>query len=355
MENCTANSIKPPAATLRLRLDRAALAQNWRALDRLSGKARAGAAVKANAYGLGTDFAVPVLKEAGARDFFVAHWSEVAGVLAHAAANEICVLHGAGTEEEAAYARATGVVPVINSLSQAALWLNTGGGKCHLMVDTAMNRLGISLHELGDPAIAALQVDCLMSHLASADEDSPLNDSQKTRFREVVNTIRHSEASLANSAGIALGSDYAFDMTRPGLALYGGIPRAQLDGIISQVAFPEAAIIQRRRILPGETVGYNATFQAEREMEIATISIGYADGFLRSRGPGFALQHDGTPLPVIGRVSMDMIIADCTAKPHLKEADFLSVPFHLPAISEASGFSQYELLTTIGHRFARNG
>ncbi|MCR2833850.1 alanine racemase [Parerythrobacter lacustris] len=342
----------PPAA-LRLRLDRSALADNWTALDTMSGGASAGAAVKADAYGLGVEHAVPALLGAGAREFFVAHWSEVVSVARFVAPGSISVLHGPGSGAEAAYARILGVMPVINSLAQARIWLENGGGPCHLMVDTGINRLGLSLHELGDPVLASLDIDMLMSHLASADEDSDLNRLQLERFRGVVALVAHRRRSLANSAGIALGSQYHFDATRPGLSLYGGIPRGELDGAIRQVAYPQAAVLQRRTIAPGDSVGYNATFTAARETELAVVSLGYADGFLRPRGPGGWFEWEGIRLPILGKVSMDMIVVDAGAAPEIREGDWLEVPFSLPEISASSGISQYELLTTLGHRFER--
>ncbi|MFC3099449.1 alanine racemase [Altererythrobacter lauratis] len=342
-----------PPATLRLRIDRQALAANWRALDRLSGKARAGAAVKADCYGVGVIHALPALLEAGARDFFVAHWSEVADVLAHVPGAQISVLHGVTSGAEAAYALATGVRPVINSLQQAAIWRAAGGGLCDLMVDTGINRLGVSLAELGDPLVKQLSVHTLLSHLASADEDSALNAVQLERTRQAAAAVAHQRLSLANSAGIALGADYAFDLTRPGLALYGGIARSELADHIRQVVFPQAMVIQRRRIGAGESVGYNATFTAAADMETATVSIGYADGFLRCRGAGAALQHCGQNLPVRGRVSMDMVVVDCTAYATLSVGDFVDIPFDLPNVAQSSGMSQYELLTTLGKRFSR--
>src|SRR5687767_11169043 len=159
-----------PPPTLRLRLDAEALSHNWRALDRLSGAAAAGAAVKADAYGLGVDQVVPVLRDAGAADFMVAHWSEVPAVLRHIEPSRLVVLHGLLRSEDAQFARAMGVRPVINSLHQARLWADAGGGPCDLMVDTGINRLGLPPAEVGVPLIAALEIDTLMSHLASADE-----------------------------------------------------------------------------------------------------------------------------------------------------------------------------------------
>jgi alanine racemase len=344
----------PPPRSLRLRLDREALAGNWRALDRLSGSAAAGAAVKANAYGIGVGKAVPVLREAGCRTFYVAHWSEVGDMLQHAPASEIVVLHGPTFAEDAAYARAAGVRPVINSLHQARLWLEAGGGgPCNLMLDTGINRLGLPPGEAGDPLIARLEVETLMSHLASADEDSPQNEQQRRLFDKLAPQVRHRRRSLANSAGIALGGAYAYDLTRPGLSLYGGVPRPELASEIRQVAHPQAVVLQLRDLSPGDSVGYNATFTADRPMRAATVSLGYADGFLRCWSGRGALRFGEALLPLLGRVSMDMVVVDCGAAPGLREGDWLDVPYRLPEAAERCGLSQYELLTTLGRRFAR--
>lgn len=341
----------PPEASLRLKVERGALEHNWRALDRLSGNAVAGAAVKANCYGLGAGRCLPALHEAGCRSFFVAHWSEVEATIAHVPAQQVSVLHGPLRDEDVAYAKATGVVPVINSLTQARRWTMSGGGICHLMIDTGINRLGLSPHDLGDPLISNLQVDVVMSHLANADEDSPFNAQQLEAFRACVPQVPHQRCSLANSAGIALGSEFAFDLTRPGLALYGGIPRPELAQELHQVAHLEAAIIQTRVLKPGDRVGYNGEYVAERQITVGTISLGYADGLLRSRGPGTALQQGTAKLPILGKVSMDMVVVDLSAAPHLKEGDWLEVPFNLPNAAQQSALSQYELLTTLGARW----
>lgn len=344
---------EPPPAALRLELDRAALIANWQALDAFSGEARAGAAVKANAYGLGARRVVAELAQAGCRDFFVAHWSEAADLLDLVAPAALAVLHGPLNEAEAAYAKGTDVRPVINSLTQARRWLAAGGGPCHLMVDTGINRLGLPLSDLGDPAIDRLEIDILMSHLASADEDAALNPVQRARFGEVRGQIRHARASLANSAGIALGAGYHADLTRPGLSLYGGVPRAELAGVIRQVAQPMAALMQVRDLTAGDGVGYNSTFVAPAAMRIGVIALGYADGFLRCWSDRGRLTWQGLSLPVVGRVSMDMTIVDLTSAPALAEGDWLEVDYSLPQAAEASGLSQYELLTLLDTRFAR--
>jgi alanine racemase len=342
-----------PPPTLRLRLDAEALTHNWRALDRLSSSASAGAAVKADAYGLGVDNVAPVLREAGARDFFVAHWSEVPAVLRHLEPTQLAVLHGPLRSEDAQFARATGVRPVINSLHQARLWVEAGGGPCDLMVDTGINRLGLPLAQVGDAAIAALEIDTLMSHLASADEDVVQNAAQLALFEEVARQVAARRRSLANSAGIALGEAYTFDLTRPGLALYGGVPRPELAETIRQVAHPQAAVLQLRELSPGDSVGYNALFTADRPMRAATVSLGYADGFLRCWSERGVLRHGETVLPLLGRVSMDMVVVDCTAAPDLREGDWLDLPYSLPDAAARCGLSQYELLTLLGRRFRR--
>jgi alanine racemase len=349
----TADRPNPPPQSLRLDLDAGALAANWRELSRLSGGAVAGAAVKANAYGLGVESAVPVLRDVGCRDFFVAHWGEVAGVLAHVTPQQISVLHGPISSDDVSYARVTGVRPVLNSLFQARLWLDSGGGPCDLMVDSGINRLGISPEDLGDPLIARLDVEVLLSHLASADEDSAQNAIQLRRYTEACALIPARRRSLANSAGIALGSEYSFDLTRPGLSLYGGVPRAELAGAIRQVARPHAAIIQLRKLSPGDSVGYNATFTAQRRMTVAVVSLGYADGFLRCWSGRGALRHGDASLPLLGRVSMDMVVVDLTTAPRLAEGDWLEVPYSLPEAAATSGLSQYELLTLLGQRYSR--
>ena len=343
----------PPPATLRLRVDTDALAANYRALDTMSGGARAGAAVKADCYGLGTARCMRALVKAGARDFFAAHWSEVLPLLEYAPARQISVLHGVLTAEEAAFARETGVRPVINSVAQAKLWSASGGGACDLMIDSGINRLGIVPGDIDDPAIQALDVNVLMSHLACADEDSPRNAAQLEVFLRAREAIAHKEASLANSAGIALGDNYAFDLTRPGLALYGGIARSEFGTVIKQVAFPEAAIIQVRPISAGEKVGYNGMFTAPKAMRIGVVSLGYADGILRNWTQDFGYFTRGeSKLAMLGKVSMDMIVVDLSEADDIREGDWVQLPYKLKNAAQQTGLSQYELLTVLGRRFS---
>lgn len=342
-----------PAPALRLDIDRDALTANWRALDGLSGAARAGAAVKANAYGLGARQVVPLLRGAGCQDFFVAHWAEAAEILDLADAASIAVLHGPLSDSDVAFARASGVVPVLNSITQVQRWAAAGGGRCHLMVDTGMNRLGVALAELGDEAVQALDIDVLLSHLVSSEEETDLNAQQCARWNEARGAVRHTRASLANSGGIALGPDYHGDLTRPGIALYGGVPRSEMAPLLRQVARPQAAVLQVREVAAGETVGYNATFTAPHTMRVGTIAIGYADGYLRCWSGKGTFHADGALLPVLGRVSMDMSVIDLSAAPNIREGDWVTADYALPEAAATSGLSQYELLTSLGRRFGR--
>lgn len=342
-----------PESSLRLRIDADALASNWRALDAMSGTATAGAAVKADAYGLGAARVSRILVGAGCRNFFVAHWAEVPNLLLHVPAASIAVLHGPMNAAEAAFARATGARPVLNSLSQARLWQETGGGRCHVMVDTGMSRLGLAMSEIADPALADLDVDLCLSHLASADEDVPQNEQQRLRFETVRAAIPARRYSLANSAGIALGAGFHADVTRPGIALYGGIARPEFAGTIRQVARPEAAVIQVRHLQPGDKVGYNAIFTADRPMRVGVLAIGYADGYLRCWTGRGSFLFDGVEVPVLGRVSMDLTIVDLGGVPSCNEGDWLVASYDLPRAARESGLSQYELLTVLGRRFSR--
>lgn len=343
-----------PEAPLRLRLDEAALVRNWRALDRLSGAARAGAAVKADGYGLGATRVVRALAEAGCRDFFVAHAFEAAALEGVADPGRIAILHGPQSAAEAEWIAAKGFRPVINSLHQARLWRDAGNARCDLMVDTGINRIGLSLDDLADPAIGQMAIATIHSHLSSAEEaDNPHNATQLFRWRTACEYLGRGERSLVNSAGIMLGEAYHGQLTRPGLALYGGVPCPALAGEIRQVAYPETTIMQVRDVPPGQGIGYNATFVTERAMRVGVIALGYADGYLRCWSGRGVMLADGARLPVLGRVSMDMTVIDLSAAPHLREGDWVGPEYDLPAAAAQSGLSQYELLTGLGRRFVR--
>jgi alanine racemase len=335
---------------LRLTIDRAALQHNWRWLQDRAG-VPAGAAIKADGYGLGARQTLEALYEAACRDFFVSTWAEAEELGELPADASLVVLHGVGPRDADA-ALSSAARPVLNSVQQVARWKQIAPDRpCDVMIDTGMNRLGLRSEEAG--ALDGLVIDTLHSHLACADEDSAMNERQLQRFREVAAAVPAKRYAIANSAGICLGRDYSFDLVRPGLALYGGIPRREAEGSIRQVARVGAQVVQRRTIHAGETCGYGATFTASADSEAAIVNIGYADGYLRgfaSRGSAFAGEFT---LPVLGRVSMDLIALGCDSAPELKEGDWVELDYDLPTAAEASGLSQYEVLTTLGSRFER--
>ena len=335
---------------LRLTVDRTALQANWRWLQDRAG-VPAGAAVKADGYGLGARESVRFLYEAGCRDFFVSNWAEAEALEPLPLGSSIVVLHGVGPKDAEA-ALASTARPVLNTPEQVARWKEIAPGRlCDVMVDTGMNRLGLRPNEIA--ILDGLAIDTLHSHLACADENVPFNQMQLERFRAVASAVSAKRYSLANSAGICLGPAYSFDLVRPGLSLYGGTPRVEADGHIRPVIRVDAEIVQRRTILAGESCGYGATFVAKQDTEAAILNIGYADGYLRgfsSRGSAFAGEF---ALPVLGRVSMDLIAVGVDAAPQLKEGEWVELDYDLASASKQSGLSQYELLTTLGHRFER--
>lgn len=337
----------------RLRLDRSALLSNYRWLVEKSGNAACGAVVKADAYGLGAAAVVGHLAEAGCRDFFVATWGEARQVEPHLPENaSLSVFHGVRAEDMEV-ALASRARPVLISAEQIARWKAAGGGPCDVMVDTGMNRLGLSLDGLDMGLFDGLEIDTLLSHLVLAEEDHPLNDVQPMLFAEIAGKVKAKRRSLSASAGICRGEKFLFDLTRPGIALYGGTPHPDCESAIRQVVTPQVEILQRRTVRGGESVGYGATFVADRTMETATINIGYADGYARIfSNMGSALKED-VRLPVIGRVSMDLVTIDVTDCPSLKEGDWVDMDYDLGYMAMLSGLSQYELLTGLGRRFER--
>ena len=334
---------------LRLTVDRSAIVSNWRWLAERAGVAT-GAAVKANGYGLGARETADALVEAGCRDFFVSTWAEAEALGALPAGAGLVVLHGIGPDDAGAVELSAR--PCLNSVEQVARWKKVAPDRaCDVMIDTGINRLGLRPSEIA--ALDGLAIDTLHSHLACGDEDSALNQMQLERFGAITSAVPAKRYSFANSAGICLGRDYSFDLVRPGLSLYGGIPRAEAEGHIRQVTRVEAQIVQRRMIPQGESCGYGATFVAREDTEAAILNIGYADGYLRgfsSHGSAFVGEF---ALPVLGRVSMDLIAIEVDAIPTLKEGDWVEIDYDLPSASQQSGLSQYELLTALGSRFDR--
>jgi len=362
---------------LRLVLDGDALVANWRWLAARSAAA-CGAAVKADGYGLGAVETVRRLAAAGCRDFFVATWAEAEALGPWPAELSLSVLHGVGPDDMAA-ALASPARPVLNSPEQVARWRTSGQGRpCDVMVDTGMNRLGLTLQQARSGLLDGLRAQTLMSHLACADEpDHPLNERQLALFRSLRQDIPAARYSLANSAGICLGPKYAFGLTRPGLALYGGIPvrgdPVQEEGIRPVVAV-EAQVVQVRDVPAGQSVGYGATYVAPRDIRVAILNIGYADGYLRQLGEGGYAWAGDRPCSILGRISMDLLAVEVPQAGTLRrielsatgpaktseapldavdvrEGDWLRMNDRLPDL--AGPLSQYELLTTLGARFQR--
>lgn len=341
----------PAHLPLRLTLDADALVANWRWLAGQGG-APAGAAVKADGYGLGASEVARRLTKAGCRDFFVATWAE-AHQLDIPEGAALSVLHGV-REEDMEAALASSARPVLNSAAMIARWKQAAPDRpCDVMVDTGMNRLGLTVEEACSGLLDGLAIDLLLSHLACADEPGhPLTERQRATFAELAASIPARRYSLANSAGACLGPDYGFDLTRPGLALYGGIPHPAAQGHIRPVARIEAQVLQLRTVQPGQSVGYGATFVAERPTRIAILNLGYADGYLRAfAGKGGARLGD-TACPLVGRVSMDLIAVD-VGSVGVGEGDWLAIDYRLDEASGLTGFSQYELLTGLGSRYQR--
>ncbi len=340
-------------APLRIILDSNALISNWRALNARSKNAAAGAAVKANGYGVGAVDVVTRLSKAGCRDYFVAHWAEAEEIAQIVPANQISVLNGV-TPKDIKIAKRIGAVPVLNTPEQVQLWQSVNGGRCHLMIDSGMNRLGFGPDQLAQIDLSTLEIDILMSHLASADDVSPQNARQLKSFTQYANGILARRKSLCNGAGIMLGDDYHFDLTRPGLALYGGVPRDDMADFIISVVQLQAEILQIRKLPVGSCIGYNATYKTDRETFVATAAIGYADGYPRGMSNTGMFRFQNIDLPLIGRVSMDMVTLNINPASHIRPGDWVDVDFDLPKMSAQSGLSQYELLTGLGNRADRH-
>jgi alanine racemase len=358
----------PSLAAGRLTIDLAALAANWRALSTRAGTTTA-AVVKGNAYGIGIAEAVPALAAAGCDTFFVALPEEGRRVRAAAPDATIYVLGGLIGGPDAYVA--AGLRPVLNSSAEVAEWraARMAGAPpgAALHVDTGMNRLGLRPDEFraltADPDIAdALGLALVMSHLACADSPGhPLNAAQLGAFREVRALLPGVPASLANSAGIFLGPDYAFDLVRPGIALYGGCAVNGAPNPMRPVVTLDARILQVRDVPPGETVGYGAAETVGRPSRIAVVGVGYADGYLRRAGATDARRGAsgflrGRTVPLVGRVSMDLMAFDVTDVPNATRGEWIELFGPHIAIDDVAAAAEtigYELLTGLGRRHAR--
>jgi alanine racemase len=345
---------KLPLTPLALQLDSAALKANWTWLNEQSGAASCGAAIKANGYGLGAVKVMKHLMDVGCQDFFVASWAEAAEVMPYLDGANLSVLHGV-REEDMEFALHSPARPVLSTPAQINRWKEANGGPCDIMIDTGMNRLGLDPNDFDTTLFQGLEVDICMSHLACADDPGhQLNMVQPMVFKQMSRKVGAKRLSLANSAGIMLGEKFCYDITRPGLALYGGIQGSGGTGHIQQVVTPRAQILQRRTVRGGESVGYGATYTADKTREAAILNLGYADGYYRCFSGMGAAKHGDLLLSVLGRVSMDLVTVDVTDAPELKEGDWVDMDFDLPMSSAFSGMTQYELLTGLGRRLARN-
>ena len=252
------------------------------------------------------------------------------------------------------------LTPVLNSLEQARIWAaRNPGARAALHVDTGMNRLGASASSLSDiAALSGLNIALVMSHLAcSSTPAHAKNAEQRARFIEAAQHFPGAKLSLAASAGALMGKDYHFDIIRPGVAIYGGSPFAEDDARIAQVAALRAPVLQIRDLEAGESVGYDATFVAARRSRIATVGIGYGDGYPRAGSGRGAALIGGQRAPVVGRVSMDFVTLDVTDLKKPAEvndmAEFFGPDLRLFEAAAAAGRIPYDLLTGLGGRVDR--
>ena len=352
-----------------LTIDLGALRRNYETLVSMLRPARCAAVVKADAYGLGATVVSRTLGDAGCRDFFVAQFVEAIRLKDTLPADaRLYVLNGLqpGNEERCA---ADGIIPVLNSLPQLRRWseLARQVGRslpAVLQVDSGMSRLGLSPEECSILSRemnehAGLEFQFVMSHLACADEGGHLmNGEQLAEFERLSGLFPGIRICLANSGGIFLGGDFHHTLARPGIALYGGNPTVGAPNPMEPVVRLDVAVVQTRTVPTGTRIGYGGSHIADREMHLATIAAGYADGLPRALSGTGAVYHAGVRLPIVGRVSMDSIIIDVSALPKdtLTLGSLVEVVGEhqtLEAIAEAAGTISYEILTGLGHRYQR--
>lgn len=339
-------------ATATLSIDLAALVRNWKALDAKSSSETA-AVVKADGYGLGYQRVGRSLANAGVRKFFVAATEEGADLRAALGPGPEINIFSGHMSGDTDMIHDLQLTPMINSIDQLLRHVESlPGHDFGIQIDTGMNRLGMEPAEwaaLRDVA-EKQKPSLVMSHLACADEpDHPMNAQQLKVFKEVTAGL-DAPRSLAATGGILLGPDYHFDVTRPGVGLYGGFPFTDAEPV-AQVAVP---VIQCRDLEAGETVGYSNTWTAQRPTRVATIAAGYADGLLRAMGSDMQVYHGSTACPVIGRISMDMIGVDITdLGEDPRELGILTADQTVDVLAGAAGTIGYEILTSLGNRYIR--
>lgn len=326
-----------------LTIDLTALTDNWRTL---SYAPQTAAVVKADGYGCGAAQVATALHNAGCTRFFVAEAGEGARLRPHIPQAEIFVFGGHMAGDTATIVD-NRLIPCLNSAEQ--IQRHPDGHPYAIQLDSGMNRLGI---EPADWAAlrSGLSPQLIMSHLACADEPQhQMNARQLATFHEMTDGSA-APRSLAATGGILLGADYHFDLTRPGVGLYGGAPFDQARPVVTL----DLPVIQTRDVGPGETVGYGNSWTAKRPTRLATVSGGYADGLIRAMSNGAALWHDTTPCPLVGRVSMDLITVDVTDLPHDPEQLTILGPQQtVDDLAKAAGTIGYEILTSLGSRYSR--
>ncbi len=343
-------------ARAQLTIDLDAIAANWRALDALSGAGvETAAVVKADAYGLGGARVGRALAAAGARSFFVALAEEGAALRAALGPGpDIHVFDGLMGGDEA-LCREHNLIPCLSSPVQVVCFLEKCRDlACALQLDSGMNRLGLEPSELEAlaPLLPRLKLRLALSHLACADDPAhPQNAAQRAAFVAACVRLPAARRSLAATGGVLLGSEFHFDLTRPGVGLYGGAPFAGARPVVT-LALP---VVQVREVATGESVGYGAAWTAARPSRIATLSAGYADGLLRALGGGGVRLYAGdAACPLIGRVSMDLITADVTDLAEVPETmEILNDRQGVDHLAAAAGTIGYEILTSLGARYER--
>lgn len=333
-----------------LQIDLGAIVANWKALAARAPGARAAAVVKADGYGLGAPRVARALYDAGARVFFVALAREGRALRPYLPDDAaINVLSGHMQGEDL-----VGLVPVLNSPEQFFRDRTLRRGQPFaIQLDSGMNRLGMEAAEWAAIRAEALAAgpDFIMSHLACADEpDHPANAAQLAAFRAMTEGCKV-PLSLAATGGILLGPDYHFDLVRPGVGLYGGMPFAEARQVV-RLSLP---VIQTRALQAGEFVGYGATWTAEAPRRVATVAAGYADGILRAlSSSGAQLYADGIACPIVGRVSMDLVTADVTALAEVPaELDLICPEQPIDRLADFAGTIGYEILTSLRQRYER--
>jgi alanine racemase len=349
-----------------LTVDLGAIVANWRLLQAKHSSGATGAVVKADGYGLGAAPVAAALAAAGCRHFFVATPDEAIALRETVPNAALIVLGGlfAGAQRDFAEHR---LIPALGSLAEIDAWSCLARQldralPALLHFDTGMSRLGLDAQEcevLGRDhgRLAGIDVRYVMSHLVSAENpDDPCNAAQRDRFNAVRARFPPARTSLVNSSGIFLGDAFNFDLARPGSALYGINPTPGRTNPMRPAVSLGARVLSIRKIPPGATVGYNATWSAQRASRIATVGVGYADGWHRSHSNMGAAYFDGHPVPLVGRVSMDLTTFDVTGQPEVRPGSWLEfLGAHRSADDAArdAGTIGYEVLTALGRRFHR--